>query len=206
MGCYCMFQNLIFDIGGVLFTWDPEKFVRIILGEQADITYFSDIIFKSKEWKELDRGSYSIEHLKNLYYKRYPLIKNEINLLLDNVIDLLEPINENIALLSKLKTNGYKLYIISNYVKEAIEEKMKAHDFFKLFEGMVISSYVKTVKPEEKIYKLLLEKYSLKAEECLFIDDSISNTTTAEKLDITSITYTSHQELINQLVKHKIKF
>ncbi|NHJ39587.1 MAG: HAD family phosphatase, partial [Asgard group archaeon] len=61
-----MFQNIIFDIGGVLFTWDPEKFVRIILGEQADITYFSDIIFKSKEWKELDRGSYSIEHLKKV--------------------------------------------------------------------------------------------------------------------------------------------
>lgn len=201
-----MYQNIIFDIGGVLLSWNPEKFVETILSDKADIQYFADIIFKSKDWKELDRSSYSIEFLKNLYMKKNPLIKNEINLLLDNWIDLLQPINENVSLIHKLKNYGYKLYVISNYVKEAFEEKNKKHDFFKLFDGMIISCYVDFIKPEIEIYKLLLEKYSLKANECVFIDDSKNNTEAAEKIGITSITYKSHQQLLDQLTKFNLKF
>ena len=56
------------------------------------------------------------------------------------------------------------------------------YPFFRTFEGIVISGEEKLKKPDERIFRLLLERYELAAEECLFIDDSLVNVRAAEHL------------------------
>ena len=50
-------------------------------------------------------------------------------------------------------------------------EYFKNDEFFSLCTGIVISAHEHVKKPDEKVYRLLLDRYNLNAEECLFIDD-----------------------------------
>ena len=59
--------------------------------------------------------------------------------------------------------------------------EINCFDFFKYFEGGIISAEAKASKPDSRIYKILIDKYSLVPEECLFIDDLEINVKAAEQ-------------------------
>ena len=88
-------------------------------------------------------------------------------------------------LAKKLKAQNYNIYVLSNMAK-ATYAYLKSIEFFKLCDGIVISAYENVKKPDERIFKILLERYNLKAEECLFIDDDDTNRSyiTANELGI----------------------
>jgi putative hydrolase of the HAD superfamily len=93
---------------------------------------------------------------------------------------LMFPLDLNVKLLPKLKKQGFKLYFLSNFPIDIFEEIKTGYYFFKYFDGGVISSEVKFSKPDRRIYEILIEKYSLIPEECLFIDDIELNVKAAE--------------------------
>ena len=96
-----------------------------------------------------------------------------------------QPINRDIVELAKrLKEIGYNLYVSSN-MANLTYEYFKNDEFFALCTGIVISAHEHIKKTDEKIYKLLLERYNLISEECLFIDDdSGRNYQTANRIGI----------------------
>ena len=73
---------------------------------------------------------------------------------------------------------------------------------FGLLDGMVISGEEKVAKPDERIYRILLERYNLKAEESLFVDDNPDNLVTAEKLGFKTILFVSAEALRRELVSY----
>ena len=97
-----------------------------------------------------------------------------------------QPINRDIVEIAKiLKNNGYNLFVLSNMANQTYEY-FKNDEFFSLCTGIVISAHEHVKKPDEKVYRLLLDRYNLNAEECLFIDDDDSgkNYETANKIGI----------------------
>ena len=97
-----------------------------------------------------------------------------------------QPINRDIVEIAKtLKKNGYNLFVLSN-MANLTYEYFKNDEFFSLCTGIVISAYEHVKKPDEKVYRLLLERYNLNADECLFIDDDDSgkNYETANRIGI----------------------
>lgn len=101
----------------------------------------------------------------------------------------------------KLKEKGYGIYILSNYSQELFEKHTKDAPFISLADGVVVSYQIHITKPDEKIYRYLLDKYNLKAEECIFFDDREENTEAARKLGIEAITVTSKEFLLDELDK-----
>ncbi|MBD3189814.1 MAG: HAD hydrolase-like protein [Candidatus Heimdallarchaeota archaeon] len=156
-----MCQAIIFDLGGVLLTWNPEHYVSETLGGISKGDYLAQTLFRSSDWAELDRGSYSVAELQARYLKRFPDFKKEIKLLFTHWFDLFQPISKNIALIPQLKKKGYSLYILSNFVKEAIDFVQEKYDFFQFFDGKTISCYVHSIKPEPEIYQQLFQSYNL---------------------------------------------
>lgn len=77
----------------------------------------------------------------------------------------------------KLKQKGYKIYILSNMSKATFEYCLKKYEFFSIVDGEIVSAYEGIKKTDSKIFELLLERYSLNAEECLLIDDDDTNKT-----------------------------
>ena len=106
---------------------------------------------------------------------------------------------ESVALLKKLKAGGLGIYGLSNWSWEKAEGLIKEYDFFKLFDGMVISGIEKVSKPDPKIYQILLNRYHLQAEECVFIDDNAANIQAADALGFNAIVFDDIHNVTDKL-------
>lgn len=76
----------------------------------------------------------------------------------------------------KLKENGYRIYVLSNMAKNTFEYFSSKYEFFNMVDGVVVSAYERIKKTNPKIFEILLERYSLVADECLLIDDDTNKT------------------------------
>lgn len=198
-------KNIIFDLGNVLILFDPSGYVnKSVSPEKRE--KFLDVVFKSAEWKKLDLGTLSYENAKKIFKEKLKDCDNEVDMLFgDNLYGLLKPIMKNTELLKNLKKN-YNLYILSNFHKESFETVSSKHEFFTYFDGGIVSAYHQCLKPDERIYRLLIEKYGLKPEETLFIDDLAENVEAAGKIGINTIHLTDYNTLSDRLKSKNIIF
>ena len=194
-----MIKNVIFDLGNVLLSFKPEEFLLRFTEDQDLIRFFIQNIIRSKTWVKLDRGSISVESARNDFLKHFPEKKSIINLFFDDWTDILIPIQENVQLVKDLKEKGYNCYFLSNFIVEAYQIVIKKFDFFSFFNGGIISSLVKVIKPEKEIYSYLLKKYDLKPEDCIFIDDVPGFLRPAKKIGFTTIHYKPKTNLKQEL-------
>jgi HAD superfamily hydrolase (TIGR01509 family) len=175
-----MVKNIIFDLGNVLISFRPsEYFDKNNYPETIKTTILSDI-FESKEWLMLDNGEITTVEAIDAIALKSSLKKEEIAHIFNLRTEMMFPLDPNVRLLPELKKRGFKLYYLSNFPMDIFEEVKTGYYFFKYFDGGLISAEVKYSKPYSRIYEILLEKYSLIAEECLFIDDIEINVKASE--------------------------
>lgn len=199
-----MIENIIFDLGNVLISYDPKSFISKYVKEENQEKFF-EIVFGSKEWQDLDRGTLEYEEAIEIFSKKLPQERESIEKLFnENIQGVLFPIEKNLELLPKLKNNGYKLYILSNFHREAFLEIAKKCEFKKYFDGGVISYEVKLLKPEDEIYEEILKKYNLEPEKTLFIDDTLHNVEGAKKFKIEIIHLKEKENLKRELLEKGI--
>lgn len=108
--------------------------------------------------------------------------------------------------LKQFHDRGYGVYILSNYPVSYFEVHKAGFEFLKHTDGRVVSGYVKLLKPDPAIYRCLLEKYQLKAEECIFVDDLKANAEGACSVGIHGIQFLSYEdanEKIEQLLREE---
>ena len=196
-----MIRNIIFDLGNVLLNFKPEKFLLRYIKDEKYIQNFISKVIRNKIWFNLDRGTISLENAKNEFIKKYPEDNSFIITFFKHWMEMLTPIKENVKILHDLKVNGYKTYILSNFIKETFELMQKKYEFFSLFDGKIISGQEKVIKPEIEIYQKLINKYNLVPEECVFIDDIRSFLFRARKLNMKTILFSPNTNLRIELRK-----
>jgi putative hydrolase of the HAD superfamily len=130
----------------------------------------------------IDKGEISTAEAIDAIAKKSSLNKEEIVHIFNLRTDLMFPLDQNVRLLPALKKQGFRLYFLSNFPLDIFDDIKNGYYFFKHFEGGLISAEAKSSKPESRIFEILLEKYSLAPEECLFIDDIEINVRAAEAL------------------------
>ncbi len=196
-----MVKNIIFDIGNVLLEFKPLDYLKRTFNDENLEKLLYKEIFQCEEWVHLDRGILTQDEVVKLISLRNPKYEVHIKKCMDNWIEILTPIEGTVKILSKLKENGYKLYLLSNFHSLAFETVYSKYDFFKYFDGGIISYKEKLLKPENKIYTKLLDTYNLNAEECLFIDDTLVNIEAANILGINTLHFESYETLKKSLDK-----
>jgi 2-haloacid dehalogenase len=107
-------------------------------------------------------------------------------------------IPQNVALLRKLKEK-YKLYGLTNWSAETFPIVFNRYPFFTLFDGIVISGEEKLIKPDKKIFELMLERYHLEAKNALFIDDNVKNIHAAKEMGFATIHVKENTDLKTEL-------
>lgn len=198
-----MIKNIVFDIGNVLINFKPMEFLREKFSDEATVQAVYKIIFQSSEWPELDRGTITEEEATENFCKYCSEHEEAIREVMRDWHSMLTPIEATVEIFKELKQKGYKIYILSNYHMKAFESTYNNNEFFKLADGMVVSHKINMLKPEPEIYEFLLKEYSLKAEETLFIDDTLANVEGANRVGINTIHFTSAENLRIQLDKYK---
>ena len=196
-----MIKNIIFDLGNVLLSFKPHDFLLRFTHDQEYIDQFISKITRSDLWLELDRGTSSLENARTIFLSKYPHEKDFIELFFDQWMDMLTPIDQNIEILEELRELGYRSYILSNYIIEAFSYVSSKYNFLSLFDGQIISGAENLIKPEKAIYELLLSRYNLIPEECLFIDDVLFFLKPAKKLGMKTIWNRPETDLREELKK-----
>lgn len=141
-------------------------------------------------------------------YKEKNLMTTIMNLILDPTIiaTVIEPIKPTIQLIQKLKTAGHPVYLFANAPEELYTTAQnKFPDIIKLFDGIVISSHIKTVKPEPAIFNHLMTTHNLNPADCILIDDLEESATTARSLGMKAIVFDKVSHVTRALKKYGIK-
>lgn len=196
------YSNIIFDIGGVLVDWEPFEIAHDIFKDSQNLTTQEieltiQSMIHSQTWQEFDRGTYSRKELITIFSKTYN--ENIVRPFILKIPSYLKQKNDGLLLFKAIKKQGYKRYILSNAPKENIDDVLQFHEYYNDNDGMIFSCNVAQIKPEPQIYQTLLQTYSLKAEDCLFLDDSEKNITAAKQAGIDGILYDNAQYVAEKL-------
>ena len=199
-----MISTIIFDLGNVLISWKPEEyFKRTGYSKELREIIIRDI-FKSPEWLQLDNGDLTLEDAVESIANKSVLKKEEIGAIFDLRTKIIYPITQNTILLPVLKKQGFKLYFLSNFPDDIFDEIYYKYDFFRMFNGGEISARLKVSKPDEKIFRIFLNKHGLEPEECLFIDDTHKNAYSAESLGM-KVVHLEKAEILKESLEKVLK-
>lgn len=194
-----MIRNIIFDIGNVLTDFRWEGFLRDKGFDDAMVRRIADASVKSPLWMEFDRGVLSETELMAAFVARDPGIERELHLAYDDIHGMVTPRDYAIPWVQELKAKGYGVWYLSNFSKKAEEECGESLAFIPYMDGGILSWREKVLKPEQGIYTLLLERYHLTADECVFVDDSLLNVEGAREQGIHGILFESREQVIDEM-------
>ncbi|MCL2249299.1 MAG: HAD family phosphatase [Oscillospiraceae bacterium] len=183
-------MNYIFDIGNVLVTYEPRKYLEGLFADETAIDLILHNVYLSDEWQIADEGKLTRDEMTKIFCERLPQYKNEVINLMKNVSDMFKPL-DTMKLLPKIKDAGHKLYYLSNITFDVRDYLVETYDFIGLFEGGIFSCDERIIKPNPEIYRLLLRRYNLNASDCIFFDDLEKNINAAEKEGIKGVVFTS---------------
>ncbi|MBR6361638.1 MAG: HAD family phosphatase [Clostridia bacterium] len=169
-----MIKNIVFDMGGVLIDYNPEKTLYAVLDkESADIALAE--IFRNKIWTEKDRGVVSAEEILAQRGSKIPARSYEkVAEMVMDFYPYMPPFPQAEEIVKRLKANGYRIFLLSNASMDFYDAK-KNIPALNYFDGCLVSADYKLIKPEKEIYLTLFSKFNLLPGECFFIDDVEAN-------------------------------
>ncbi len=188
-----MISTLIFDLGNVLFRFDPIELTSAEIQDPEDAKLVHSVVFDPQYWRLLDSGSISDASVKSAFRDRLP---SRLWASADRVYDRwyanMPEIPGIRELVLDLKKERYPLYILSN-ISEGFASGFRSiphlDSLISLFDGYVFSGPLHLTKPSAEIYRYLIQKYDLCPSQCLFFDDSPYNVAGAASEGIESILF-----------------
>lgn len=196
-----MIENVIFDLGNVLFDFKPKPYFTELLNDETLSNKLCDLIMHNPAWQDYDLGNIQLVDVKNTYKKLAPEYRDQIDFLLDHWTNLLKPIKPMFDKLYELQNNGYRIYILSNLSEDCYVYIKHNYDFINHVDGKVLSYAEHLGKPDQRIYELLLERYELDASTCLFLDDKAENVQTAMDIGINTIKVDEPDKAVDRMEK-----
>lgn len=199
-----MIKNYIFDFGNVLSQFYPDKLTAPFVSDEKELKIISDVVFDRLYWDRLDDGSITDDKVKLCIKSRLPKELGEVGCkVYDNWINTMIPVPNMKELVLDIKNSGKNLYLLSNIsigFANGYKNVKWLKELLEYFDGLIFSAEVNLVKPNREIFEYLLKKFSLKPEECLFIDDSEKNIMGAKSAGISGYLFNGDaQKLRNYL-------
>lgn len=186
-------MNVIFDLGNVVIDWNVKKILHSLEMPLAVQQEIKTQLFGHADWLDLDCGTQTEPQVIANIVARSTLTEEQVKLALLKAKQSLDILDESVQLMQEASKAGHKLYCLSNMSVETYNH-IKHHDFLNLFDGIVISSIEKCMKPDAKIFELILSRYNLIPSDTLFIDDSKPNIVSANKLGIQTFHFTRSKD------------
>jgi len=182
--------GVVFDLGGVLIDWNPRYLYRQLFGgdEAAMETFLAEVT--TPEWNLQQDAGRSWDEAVEVLTRRHPEYGELIAAYRDRWPETLgEAIGPTVAVLDELRHAGVRLFALSNWSAETFPVARPRYPFLEWFEGIVISGEVGITKPDERVYRHLLERYGLDPARTVFVDDSEANVRAAHAVGMIGIRF-----------------
>lgn len=185
-----MIKNIVFDFGGVLVDWNPHYLYDGYFGSREKADWFLANIC-TMDWNvQMDGGKPFAQGIAELSAV-HPQWSREIQMYFDRWMDMMgEEIPHMRELIQNLKRRGYHIFGLTNWSAETFCQVRHRYGIFDLLDGMTVSGEEHVTKPDQAIYRRLLERFSLVPGECLFIDDNAANVAGAIQAGMAAVRFT----------------
>lgn len=184
-----MIRNILLDMGNVLLPWRPRELALMAAPMPEDAEALEREYFAHRLWIEKDRGMVTeADVLKDARMHLPDRLHAALDDLYENWHGWLTPLPGADAFVRRLKAAGLRVYLLSNAGVE-FPDVLGRFAFYSLFDGAVVSAHEKVIKPDRRIYEIMLDRYNLAADECLFVDDMMENVQGAQALGIDAVQF-----------------
>lgn len=193
--------TVVFDLGGVLIDWDPRHLYRkLFVGEEAAMEHFLATIC-THEWNRGQDAGRSFAEGCHLLKTHHPEKAELIDAYAARFSEMIAgPIAGSVEILGELKASGTALYGLTNFSAETYPVAFERFQFLRWFRGIVVSGEVGVIKPDPRIFKLLIDRFAIDPEDTVYIDDVEANVIAARPFGIHAIHFTTPAALREELV------
>lgn len=200
-----MITTIIFDLGGVLIDWNPEYLYRKVFKDESEMKHFLEKVC-TPEWNEEQDAGRTLAEATDFLLKEYPEHEENIRLYYNRWQEMLAgAIEGTVEIFEKLKeTKRFKIYALTNWSAETFPIALEKYQFLGWFDGVVVSGTEKKRKPFPEFYQILLDRYQVKAEETIFIDDNLRNVDAAKQVGLDAIHFRTPEQLNEELLNRGI--
>ena len=189
-----MIRNYIFDFGNVLGRYMPEEMTAAIVSDPADAAVICPVVFDRLYWDKLDYGDITDDEVKAGVCSRLPQKYHESACrIYDRWHTLMPPVPKMRELVADIKAKGGRIYLEVEWIR----------DLFSLFDGLVFSGTIGMAKPNRDIFEYILNRYDLRAEESVFIDDAPINIAACEAVGIRGILFDGSADKVRETLNIK---
>lgn len=200
-----MINTIIFDLGNVLIDWNPYHLYRKIFDSDTEIQHFLETVC-TMHWNEEQDAGRSLQAGTEVLVSQFPEHEEKIRAYYSRWDEMLGgSVEGTVEVFEKLKESGnYKLYALTNWATETFPVAFAKYHFLEWFDAIVVSGHEGMRKPDPRFYQLLLNRYQVKPDEALFIDDNYRNILAARAIGIPSIHFISAEDLKQQMGQFNI--
>lgn len=199
-----MIDTLIYDMGNVLVYWDPRALALAGAEDPADAALLEAALFGSEDWVKSDMGIMDEQALCRAAIGRVPKrLEGQMKRLCFNWTEWLIPLPGAQEFVTRAKMANLKGYLLSNASRRFPEALSKRFEAFSLLNGAVVSAHEGLIKPDPRLYRVLLDRYSLRPEHCFFIDDIERNVEGAREVGIDGIVFDGDFDRLAAILKER---
>ena len=193
---------VIFDLGGVLIEWDPRHLYRKLFpGDEGAMEHFLANVC-THEWNRCQDAGRSFAEGAQLLKREHPDKAELIDAYGTRFDEMMPgPIGGTVEILAELRERGTPLYLLSNFSAETFPSAFERFEFLQWFRGMVISGDVGVIKPDPRIYEIMLTRFPIDPHQAVYIDDVAVNAEAAGRSGIHGIHFTTPDALREELIR-----
>lgn len=192
------YKNIIFDFGNVIGKFDGRYIMQQFSKSDEDCRLLCSVIYK--KWSELDKGAIEYDDYIDECLSSLPnRLADQVRAFFKDWPEYITSREDTLRFIDELVKRSVPVYLLSN-APTYFAQRAAAYKVLKNFSGIVFSAPLKTAKPDPAIYRYLFQTYSLRPEECFFIDDLQKNIEAGRSLGMDGIVFTGNIDEIKKAV------
>jgi 2-haloacid dehalogenase len=195
-------DTVAFDLGGVLIAWDPRHLYRkLFAGDETAMEHFLANVC-THEWNRCQDAGRSFAEGARLLKAEHPEKAELIDAYFSRFNEMMPgPIAGSVEILAELRDRGTPLYGLTNFSAETYPPAFERFEFLRWFDGILVSGEVGLIKPDPRIFELLIERFAIDPRRAVYIDDVETNVIAARPLGIHGIHFTTPAALRAELAE-----
>jgi len=180
---------VVFDLGGVLIDWDPRRLYRQLLDDDEEIERFlADVC--TPAWNHQQDAGRSLREGTEALVASFPQHEELVRAYYDRWEEMLgEPVVGAEEVLDEVGRAGVGRLALTNWSSETFPIARERFPWLARFDGIVVSGEEGVAKPDPRVFRVLLERFALRPERCVYVDDAPVNVRAAEQLGFLGIDF-----------------